>query len=116
MKKRILLMIAVSILGAGVAGWAQDTGDLLGQVARIYSGSDSTQSGLIAGYSLWGLIGGLVFSSIGFVAFMYGKKNSEYKPLVIGILLMGYPYVVKGTLMLYLIGVGLIAVLYFFKE
>ena len=116
MRKRIFPLTVFWILGNAIAGWADDTADLLSEVSKVYGGSEVTKNGLIAGYSIWGLVGGLIFSSIGFVAFMYGKKNSEYKPLAIGILLMGYPYVVKGTLMLYLIGAGLTAMLYFFRE
>ncbi|MCA9406668.1 MAG: hypothetical protein KC684_09025 [Candidatus Omnitrophica bacterium] len=65
---------------------------------------------------MWGLIGGFIFSGIGFVAFIYGKKNTEYKPMMIGIALMVYPYFLRGTLALYLVGIGLTAILYFFRE
>ena len=57
------------------------------------------------------LFGGFLFGSIGFVAFVYGKKQASYKPLVIGILLMAYPYFVSNTILLYGIGILLTALL-----
>lgn len=35
------------------------------------------------------LIGGFVFGSIGFVAFIYGKRINIWKPMLLGIALMG---------------------------
>jgi len=37
------------------------------------------------------LIGGFVFGSIGFVAFIYGKRMNLWKPMFLGIGLMIYP-------------------------
>jgi hypothetical protein len=62
------------------------------------------------------IIGGLIFGSIGMVAFMYGKKEKNGKPLCIGIALMAYPYFVPNTLLVYIIGIGLTALLYFWKD
>jgi hypothetical protein len=62
------------------------------------------------------LFAGLIFGSIGLGAFIYGKKNVCWRPLVIGILLMAYPYFLSGTLLIYLIGIVLTALLYFWRE
>lgn len=62
------------------------------------------------------LIGSLLFSAIGFVAFVYGKKMTLWRPMVLGILLMGYPYFVSDVWLMYGIGVALTAALYFFRE
>ena len=43
------------------------------------------------------LIVGTVFGGIGFVAFAYGKKEGLLKPMAVGAALMGYAYVVPGT-------------------
>jgi len=37
------------------------------------------------------------FSLVGFAAFRYGKKNSEPKPLFLGIALMAYGYFVSNV-------------------
>jgi hypothetical protein len=68
---------------------------------------------LIGGFSMWGLVGTTIFGGIGFIAFVYGKKNSEWKPMVIGILLCVYPYFFKSTLSLYLVGLALTVALRF---
>ncbi|SMC24112.1 hypothetical protein SAMN02745857_01753 [Andreprevotia lacus DSM 23236] len=62
------------------------------------------------------LLAMLVFSVVGFVAFRYGKKQMLWQPMVIGILLMVYPYFVEQTWLLYLIGIALCAGLYFFRD
>jgi hypothetical protein len=62
------------------------------------------------------LFAGLIFGSIGLGAFIYGKKNAFWRPMVIGIILMAYPYFLSGTLLIYLIGIVLTAALYFWRE
>lgn len=54
----------------------------------------------------------LLFGAIGAAAFLYGKKTSALKPMLIGIALMGFPYFLSETWMLYLIGGGLTALLF----
>ena len=58
----------------------------------------------------------VIFSAIGFVAFMYGKKNTLWRSMIIGIALMAYPYFFSGTLAVCLIGIALTAALYFWRE
>ena len=62
------------------------------------------------------LIGGVIFGMIGLVAFMYGKKEKSPKPLVIGIILMAYPYFIPNTWAIYGIGISLSAVLCFWRD
>ena len=57
-----------------------------------------------------------IFGAIGFVAFVYGKKNAFWRPMIIGIVLMGYPYFVSGTISIYLIGIAFTIALYFWRE
>jgi hypothetical protein len=61
------------------------------------------------------LFGGLIFGSIGFVAFIYGKRMNLWKPMFIGIALMAYPYFVSDALILSAIGVVLTAALFVFR-
>ena len=98
-------------------GHSQDTAQLLGEVAKVYTGSNGTSSNhLIAGFSIAGLIGGFLFSGIGFIAFMYGRKNEEFRPMILGLVLMVYPYFFKGTMALYLVGIVLTLILFFWRE
>jgi hypothetical protein len=62
------------------------------------------------------LIAGLIFSAVGFVAFMYGKKNRLRGTVVIGIALMIYPYFVWNAVLICVIGIALTAGLYFWRE
>jgi hypothetical protein len=57
----------------------------------------------------------IIFGAIGFVAFVYGKKNAFWRTMIIGFALMVYPYFFSGTLAIYLIGIILTAVLYFWR-
>ena len=114
---KCMLMVLVGVVLWASQGHCQDTSQLLGQVAKIYTGSEEVSgNNLIAGFSLGGLIGGILFGSIGFIAFMYGKKNSEFRPLILGILLMGYPYFLKNTIGLYLVGIALTVALFVWRE
>jgi hypothetical protein len=61
------------------------------------------------------LLWGLLFSSFGLGFFLYGKKQRAVVPLVCGLLLMVFPYVVSNTTLLVLIGAALVATPYFVK-
>ncbi len=115
MIKNITLTLLWVVLLSSVV-YAQEAQQAIRQLVGVYTGSDGSSSGLIGGFSVWGLVGGLLFGSIGFIAFVYGKKRSEFRPLLIGIALMGYPYIIRGTMAVYLVGIGLTAALYFFRE
>ncbi len=62
------------------------------------------------------LLWGLIFGSIGFGFFVYGKKQGEVIPLLCGLALMIFPYFVSSTLLLVLIGVALMVIPYFFRD
>lgn len=85
-------------------------------------GNISTDQGMLLGsagasaFSLAKIIAWIIFGAVGFAAFVYGKKERSFKPLVVGIALMGYPYFVNGTFWLYAAGVGLCLLLYFWRD
>jgi len=53
------------------------------------------------------LFWGLIFGSIGFGYFLYGKKQGRAVPLVCGIALMVYPYFV-GSSAFAMVGIGVV--------
>lgn len=53
------------------------------------------------------LILSLIFSSIGFGFFLYGKKGGKPVPLISGIALMVYPYFITNTYLTILVGIAL---------
>ena len=61
------------------------------------------------------LIWGLLFGSVGFGFFIYGKKQKSVVPLVCGLVLMIFPYFISNTILLAAIGVALITLPYFVK-
>lgn len=65
--------------------------------------------------SVAGLLWGVVFSSIGFGYFLYGKKQRSISPLVFGVALMGFPYFVSNTWVMFMIGAALTAGPYFIR-
>jgi hypothetical protein len=70
---------------------------------------------VIAGLSMWALIWGLIFNGVGVFAFLYGKKKQSVPFMIIGVLLIGYPYVVQNAVSIFIIGVVLSGALYFFR-
>ena len=70
----------------------------------------------VSGFSVAKIVAWIIFGGVGFIAFVYGKKQQNFKPLLIGIALTGYPYFINDTFWLYGIGVGLCAALYFWRD
>jgi hypothetical protein len=62
------------------------------------------------------LVVGFVFGAIGFVAFRFGRRMELLPPVLIGLALMTYPLFVSELVWLTLIGVGLTAALWFFRD
>jgi hypothetical protein len=54
----------------------------------------------------------LLFSSIGFVFFAYGKKQSRIPQMVAGVVLMVYPYFVSNPILMSAVGVLVIALMW----
>jgi len=67
-------------------------------------------------FSAGNLIGSLLFSGIGFVAFVYGKKQALWKTMVLGIALMAYPYFISNEWLMYGIGAALTAGVFIFRD
>jgi len=68
------------------------------------------------GFGGWRIAAYIIFGAIGWVALIYGKKAGLWKPMVIGFLLMVYPYFVSQVVLIYGVGILLTAALYFFRE
>jgi len=69
--------------------------------------------GLLSGFSVYTLILAVLFSLVGFAAFRYGRKNSEPRPLILGIALMAYGYFVTNPWVSLAIGSVLTLALFF---
>lgn len=64
-------------------------------------------------FSLSALYAYLIFGILGMSSFSYGRKLRLWKPSVIGILLMVYPYFFPNTWLLWGVGVALLVLLWF---
>ena len=85
-----------------------------GQITEMIKTAGLTSS---SGSINWGsIIANLIFGSIGFVAFMYGKKEKNWRVLSISIALMAYTYFVPNVWLIYLIGIGLTVLLFVWRE
>lgn len=62
------------------------------------------------------LVGMILFGIIGLAAYRYGKTASRPNVRWIGLALMLYPYAISETWLLYVVGGGLCAALYWFRE
>jgi hypothetical protein len=62
------------------------------------------------------LFASLIFGVIGFAAFRYGKKSALVVPMILGIVLMVYPYFVPETWMIYAIGCALSYAAWYFRN
>ena len=76
----------------------------------------SDPGGLLAGFSLYTILLAVWFGLIGFAAFRYGRKNSEPRPVVIGVALMAYGYFVTNPWISLAIGSALTLALFFPRE
>jgi len=58
----------------------------------------------------------LVFGSIGLGFFLYGRKQAKMVPKYCGLALMVYPYFVPDVYWLVGVGIGMVALPYFWQE
>lgn len=62
------------------------------------------------------LIWGVLFGSIGFGYFIYGRKQKAVLPLLCGLGLMVFPYFVTNTILLACTGIALVALPFVIKR
>jgi hypothetical protein len=62
------------------------------------------------------LFGSLFFSAVGLAAFVYGRKSALWKPVVIGMLLMAFPYLISNSWLFFATGAALCVSLYIFRD
>jgi len=67
-------------------------------------------------FTIPGIFALILFGSVGLAAFVYGKKQALMRPLILGVILMVYPYFIAESWLLYLIGVILTLALFFPRQ
>jgi len=86
------------------------------QVWYVDLGQQIARLSAVLNLSAANLIGGFVFGSIGFVAFIYGKRMNLWKPMFLGIGLMVYPYFISNDAVMFVIGIFGSAALFFLRD
>ncbi len=102
-----------NLLGENAAATLNDLGTIAAQQNAVLGSIGLSNP---SAFSMAKIVAWIIFGAVGFSAFVYGKKERSFKPLVVGIALMGYPYFVNGTFWLYAAGAGLCLVLYFWWD
>ncbi len=67
-------------------------------------------------FNPYNLLAGFIFGTIGWGAFVYGRKLDLWQPRAIGIALMVYPYFICNRWLLWGAGVGLLGLLWFYHD
>jgi hypothetical protein len=62
------------------------------------------------------LIAGIIFGAIGTFALLVGKKQANVKVMLIGLVLILYPYFVYNTIVIYLLGIVLTIAIFIFRD
>ena len=61
------------------------------------------------------LFAGVIFGSIGAGAWMYGKKRASAAHMILGVVLIAYPYFTGNLIILYGVGIILTLMLFVFR-
>lgn len=66
--------------------------------------------------NLFNILAGIIFGIIGWGSYSYGKKLELWQPRAIGLALMIYPYFIYNKWLVWIIGVGLLVLLWFYHH
>lgn len=58
----------------------------------------------------------IIISIIGIAVFTYGKKQREFMPMFVGIMLMGIPYVIDDNTVLIVTSIGALIFPWFYNR
>jgi hypothetical protein len=67
-------------------------------------------------FNPYNLLAGFIFGTLGWGAFIYGRKLELWQPRAIGLGLMLYPYFISNSWLLWGFGVGLLVLLWFYHH
>ena len=66
--------------------------------------------------NLFNILAGIIFGIFGWGAYRYGKNLELWQPRAIGLALMIYPYFIYNKWLVWIIGVGLLVLLWFYHH
>ena len=65
---------------------------------------------------LYVILSGILFGGIGTAAFIYGRRQALWKPMVIGAALVAETYFLKSVPLIWAVGSALAVSLWFFRD
>jgi hypothetical protein len=78
--------------------------------------ADVLESGMEFELNLFNILAGIIFGIIGWGAYSYGKKLELWQPRAIGLALMIYPYFIYNKWLVWIVGVALLVLLWFYHH
>lgn len=67
-------------------------------------------------FSPYNLLAGFIFGTIGWGAYLFGRRLERWKPVTIGLALMIYPYFLTNRWLLWGTGVALLVTLWYHHD
>lgn len=75
---------------------------------------DSLNNSLNLSFDMWSILAGILFGAVGLYVFRHGRRESDIRNVVFGLLLMIYPYFVDGAKLTWAIGMALCGAVYYY--
>lgn len=82
---------------------------------KLFTGM-APDAGSFFNFNPYNILAGIVFGTIGWGAFSYGKRLELWQPRAIGVAMMVYPYLIGNAWLLWGVGVGLMVLLWFYHN
>ncbi|MGA0899720.1 MAG: amino acid transport protein [Luteolibacter sp.] len=67
-------------------------------------------------FNPYNLLAGLIFGTIGWGAFIYGRRLELDKPKFIGVALIIYPYLISHHILVWVLGVALVGLIWVYRH
>jgi len=115
MKKNLAITFVIIAVSSGLL-LCDQVDDMLNNTAPAQQTATQQAGALIGGLSAGALLWGLIFSSIGVGFFLYGRKKSNLKLMLVSGLLVAYPYVIQKTVAIVIVGIVLTAAAYLVRK
>jgi hypothetical protein len=77
---------------------------------------ESALGGMLSDFSVSSIVASILFGIIGYWVFRQGRKQANHRNVVLGLVLMGYPYFVSSPKLMWGIGFLVCGITYYFWD